>query len=361
MHYKNLKDRLIQELESFQELESLLADPEITSNPLKLKDITREHNRLSRHIPEVKNFLDTLFDLEGLEEILSDSKADQDMKNMAREELPVMESRLKELQGSVEMILVPADPNSGKSLIMEIRAGTGGEEAALFAGDLYRMYIKFAEENGMKFEMISESETGLGGYKEVIFSIAGSSAWDLLHREAGIHRVQRIPQTESGGRIHTSAVTVAVMPEREETEVNLDEKDLKIDVYRASGAGGQHVNKTESAVRILHIPSGLVVSCQDERSQLKNRARAMRVLRARLAEKIEEEQHALNAQSKKEQVKSGDRSERIRTYNFPQGRITDHRIGYTNYNLSSFMEGDITELLNELLRDEKEEKLKKLD
>jgi len=361
MQHKNLKDRLNQELDRFQELESLLADPDVTSDTSRLKELTREHNRLARHIPEVTEFLNKLSEIQGLEDILSDSSSDTDMKRMASDELTVLEEELNHLQSAVETLLVPPDPNSGKAVIMEIRAGTGGEEAALFAGNLFRMYVKFAEEAGFNIEIISESETGLGGYKEVIFSLEGRDAWDLMHREAGIHRVQRIPQTESGGRIHTSAVTVAVMPEAEETEVDIQEKDLKIDVYRASGAGGQHINKTDSAVRITHIPTGTVVACQDERSQHKNRATAMRVLRARISEQMAEKQHAENAMTKKEQVKSGDRSERIRTYNFPQGRVTDHRIGYTNHNLPSFIEGNIEELLRALLRNEREEKIKILD
>ena len=248
-------------------------------------------------------------------------------------------------------------PHEERNLFMEIRAGTGGNEAALFVSDLTRMYMRFTERQGLRAELIHSSPTELGGYKEMIFSVAGKDAYLFLHREGGAHRVQRIPATESNGRIHTSAVTVAVLPEREESEVDIQDSDIKIDVFRASGAGGQHVNKTESAIRITHAVSGIVVSCQDERSQHKNKARAMSILRSRLAEMQEEKSHSQENTLKREQIKSGDRSERIRTYNFPQGRVTDHRIGYTAYNLEALMDGEMDELLGALIQAEREEKL----
>ena len=254
-------------------------------------------------------------------------------------------------------MLIPKDPNDNKNTIVEIRAGTGGEEAALFAADLYRLYTRFAERNSWKCGVMAMNETGIGGYKEVIFSITGNGAYGLIKYESGVHRVQRVPKTEAGGRVHTSAATVAVLPEAEEAEIEINEGDLKIDTFRASGAGGQHVNKTESAIRITHIPSGLVVSCQDEKSQHQNRILAMKVLRSRLLAQEQERLAQERANTRKSMVSTGDRSAKIRTYNFPQGRITDHRINYTAYNLESVMDGDISELIEQLKLSEQQEQL----
>ncbi len=350
-------------MERFREVEAKLADPAFTENPAQLKDLSREHSRLAPRARRIGEYLELLKQQSEARAIINDASAEAELKSMAEEELDGLEERLSAERREIEYLLIPPDPHSGRSVIMEIRAGTGGDEAGLFVGDLMRMYTRFAERrDGVSVELISAHEQDMGGYREVVLSFSGSEAYDLLHREGGAHRVQRIPVTESGGRIHTSAVTVAVMPEADEEDIEIDEhKDLQIDVYRASGAGGQHVNKTESAIRITHLPTGLVVTCQDERSQLKNKIKALRVLRARLAEQAEAERHAADAALKKEQVKSGDRSERIRTYNYPQGRVTDHRIGYTMHNLPAFMEGEIDDLLEALLQGEREEKLAQLD
>ncbi len=358
MNWSNLKDHLQKELDRFNELEDLLSRPEIINDQKKFKEYSKEHRKLLAHIEDIKNYLQKIKSYEEAKEILDDPKSDKELKEIAKSELEEIETYLKEHELVIESLFLDPDPNEGKNIIMEIRAGTGGEEAALFVADLFRMYSKFCDEQGFKLEILSSSETGLGGYKEIIFSVEGDKAYEILHQEGGIHRVQRIPITESNGRIHTSAVTVAVIPEVEETDFFIDEKDLRIDVFRASGAGGQHVNKTESAVRITHIPTGIVVSCQDERSQHKNKAKAMKILRAKLKQLQEEQQHKELSDLKKNQVKSGDRSERIRTYNFPQGRVTDHRINFTMYNLDEFMDGKILPMLQELV---KQEKLKKLE
>ncbi|HBS05432.1 MAG TPA: peptide chain release factor 1 [Leptospiraceae bacterium] len=360
MNSRNLKERVQREVERFEEIEQKLSSPEVSSDPSSFKELSRQHSRLSSRIEPLRKYLSLLLQLDQSNELLADSSADSELKEMAEAEKQDLESSLEQMRDEVETMLIPPDPNDGKSVIVEIRAGTGGDEAGLFVGDLLKMYTRFCEENGLKVEPIYYAETELGGFKEVTFSVEGKRAWELLHKEAGAHRVQRIPVTESGGRIHTSAVTVSVLAEAEEEDLEIEDKDLRVDVFRASGAGGQHVNKTESAVRMTHIPTGIVVSCQDERSQLKNRAKAMKVMRARLLELREEERHAQEAAAKKEQVKSGDRSERIRTYNFPQGRVTDHRIGYTAYNLNELMEGDMQDLLDAVIQAEKEEKLKQL-
>lgn len=353
-----LKDRLEREIERFAELEEQLSSGALDA--AALREAARLHAQLTPRVAEMREYLRLLNESEQAQALLNDTAADAELRTLAREEAADLEANLARRRKHIESLLIPPDPNSGRALIMEIRAGTGGEEAALFASDLTRMYLRFAERRGLNAELMSISESDLGGYKEAVLAISGGEAYDLLHQEGGAHRVQRIPVTESGGRIHTSAVTVAVMPEVEQEEVVIQDKDLVIDTIRASGAGGQHVNKTESAVRVRHVPSGIMVYCQDERSQHKNMARAMRILRARLAEKQESERHAAEAALKKEQVKSGDRSERIRTYNFPQGRVTDHRIGFTAYNLSAFLEGEMDDLLQALLEAEREQRLKLL-
>jgi peptide chain release factor 1 len=280
------------------------------------------------------------------------------MTELAREEINDLEPKLEELESQLRILLLPRDPNDDKSVIVEIRAGTGGDEAALFAGDLSRMYGLFAENNGWKTELLTSSETGIGGFREVVFRVDAHGAYSQLKFESGVHRVQRVPVTESSGRIHTSTATVAVLPEAEDLDVEIRQEDLKIDTYRASGAGGQHVNMTDSAVRITHLPSGLVVTCQDERSQIKNRAKAMNFLRAKLYDLELREQQAKTAAERKGQVGSGDRSERIRTYNFPQNRVTDHRIGLTLYRLESMMEGDLQEMISALVMADQAEKMK---
>lgn len=360
MNSSNLKERLQREVEKFLEIEESLSDPAVSGDPERFKSLSREHSRLSSMVGDIRDYLGLMNRNEEAAALLK-SETDPELKEMAQEEINATANKLEEGRQYIETLLLPPDPNDGKAVIFEIRAGTGGDEASLFAADLYRMYQKYCEKTGLRLELLYIAETELGGFKEVTFTVSGKEAWQNLKKEAGTHRVQRIPVTESGGRIHTSAVTVSVLPEVEDAEVDVEEKDLRIDVFRASGAGGQHVNKTESAVRITHIPTGMVVSCQDERSQLKNRAKAMKVLKSRLAEKQREERHASEAAAKKEQVKSGDRSERIRTYNFPQGRITDHRIGFTAYNLEQFMQGEIDELLAELIEAEKQDQLKVLE
>ena len=282
--------------------------------------------------------------MDGNRELL----ADPDMKEMAEEELRSLEDDKERLEGEIRLLLLPKDPNDNKSVILEIRAGTGGDESALFAGDLFRMYSRFAETNRWRVEIISASESERGGYKEIVASVEGEGVYAKLKYESGTHRVQRVPETEAQGRIHTSACTVAIMPEAEDIDIDINPADLKIDVYRSSGAGGQHVNTTDSAVRITHLPTGIVVACQEERSQIKNRAKAMKVLKSRMLDTMQSEQDAKMAADRKQQVGSGDRSERIRTYNFPQGRMTDHRIGLTLYRLDAIMEGDIGEIVDAL-------------
>lgn len=335
----------IEELEvRYHELESLLADPAVLGNQPEFRRLSREHNDLTPLIESYRTYKKVLEEMEGNRELL----ADPEMKEMAQAELEELERRQEELEGEIKLLLLPRDPNDDRNVILEIRAGTGGDESALFAGDLFRMYSRFAERNRWKVEVMSASESERGGFKEIVALIEGQGVFAKLKYESGTHRVQRVPETEAQGRIHTSACTVAVLPEAEDIEVDINPADLKIDVYRASGAGGQHVNKTESAVRITHIPTGIVVECQDERSQIKNRAKAMKVLKTKILDGLHQEQNARIAADRKQQVGSGDRSERIRTYNFPQGRVTDHRIGLTLYRLDSLMEGDIAEVVDAL-------------
>ena len=297
------------------------------------------------------------------EELISDSEMDKELKELAEEEIKESKQKIEAINEELKILLLPKDPNDDKSVIVEIRGGAGGEEAALFAGDLFRMYSMYAEANRWKTEILSSNPTDIGGFKEISFSIDGAGAYSKLKFESGVHRVQRIPSTESGGRIHTSTVTVAVLPEVEDVEVNIDANDLRIDVFRAGGPGGQCVNTTDSAVRITHLSTGLVVSCQDEKSQHKNKDKAMKILRSRLYDLVQSQQHEQIAQERKSQVGTGDRSERIRTYNYPQGRVTDHRIGLTLHRLDAVLNGDLDEIINalittrqsELLRGEKEE------
>jgi len=338
--------KLEEVVDRFQEVEGLLSDPSVMSNQEKFRSLTKEHADLSELVEVYREYRKVSEDIEGNRELLRDS--DAEMREMAQAELPDLEVRRVELEQKMKVLLLPKDPNDEKNVILEIRAGTGGDEAALFAGDLFRMYCRYADEKGWRVELMSASESEAGGFKEVIAMISGQRVYSRLKYESGTHRVQRVPETEAQGRIHTSACTVAVLPEAEDVDLEIDPTDLRIDVYRASGAGGQHVNKTESAVRITHLPTGVVVACQDEKSQHKNKAKAMKVLKSRILDAMQAEQNAKTAADRKSQVGSGDRSERIRTYNFPQGRCTDHRIGLTLYRLEGIMQGDIDEIVDAL-------------
>lgn len=335
----------IEELERrYQELEALLSDPAVISNQPEFRKFSREHSDLSQLVAAYRRYRKVLSEIADNKELLSDP----DMKEMAEDELKGLETEKDQLDADIRLLLLPKDPNDDKSVILEIRAGTGGDESALFAGDLFRMYSRYAENNRWKVEIISASESERGGYKEIIASVEGTGVFAKLKYESGTHRVQRVPETEAQGRIHTSACTVAIMPEAEDVDIDIRSDDLKIDVYRSSGAGGQHVNTTDSAVRITHLPTGTVVACQEERSQIKNRATAMKVLKTRILANIQEAQDSKLAADRKQQVGSGDRSERIRTYNFPQGRMTDHRIGLTLYRLDAIMGGEIAEITDAL-------------
>ncbi|MFH2033822.1 MAG: peptide chain release factor 1 [Candidatus Margulisiibacteriota bacterium] len=340
----------------YKELETKLADPNIINDRELFQKYSKEFSDLQYLVAMIVDYKNTINEIKDTRTLLDDS----DMKEMARAELDKLEQKELRLKNDIEFELLPKDPNDDKNIIVEVRAGTGGEEAALFAGELLRMYLRYAERHGLKTEMIDSNPTGLGGYKEAIFNIIGKGAYSKLKYESGTHRVQRVPATETSGRIHTSAATVAVMPEAEEVDLRIEDKDLRIDTFRASGAGGQHVNKTSSAVRITHIPSGFAVACQSERSQHQNKAKAMKLLRARIYEMKEEELRKDREQTRKIMVGSGDRSEKIRTYNFPQGRVTDHRIGFTIYKLNEVMDGDLDEIIKALSEADRIAKLEKI-
>lgn len=331
----------------FREVEGLLADPRVIKDQARYRALSKEHAELAEIVAVYDRFRRLEEETAGSRELLQDS--DQEVRDMARGEIAELETRLAELGMQLKQLLIPKDPNDTKNIILEVRAGTGGDEAALFAGDLFRMYCRYAERQGWKVELLSTAESEAGGFKEVIALVSGTGVYSRLKYESGTHRVQRVPETEAQGRIHTSACTVAVLPEAEDVDIDIDPSDLRIDLFRASGAGGQHVNKTESAVRITHVPTGVVVSCQDEKSQHKNKAKAMKVLKSRLLDSMQAEQNAKMAADRKNQVGSGDRSERIRTYNFPQGRCTDHRIGLTLYKLDGIMQGELDELFDALI------------
>ena len=342
----NMKEKLNQIIDRYNELESLMADPKVISDTDKLKETAKEHTSLNSVIPKANRYLMLVSQIEE-NRLIIDSD-DEELKILATEENTQMENELLDLENQLKNLLIPQDPNDNKNTIIEIRAGTGGEEAALFAADLFRMYSRFAERNVWTREVIASNGTGIGGFKEIIFSVKGSSVYGMMKFESGVHRVQRVPKTETGGRLHTSAATVAVLPEAEDAEIEINDSDLKIDTYRASGAGGQHVNKTESAIRITHIPTGLVVTCQDEKSQHKNRTAAMKVLKSRLLAQEKERLAKERAVARKSMVSTGDRSAKIRTYNFPQGRITDHRINFTSYQLDNVMDGQLNEFIEQL-------------
>ena len=341
----------------YEEVEKLISDPEIMKDMKLYRERMQEHAQLRETMEEYSKYKEVTLELEEAR-VLLEAEKDPEMLEMAKEEIKELQSGQENIITNLKALLIPKDPLDLKNIIMEIRAGTGGDEAALFASDLYRMYSRFAENKKWKIEIISSNEINLGGFKEIIFSISGKNVYENLRYESGVHRVQRVPATESGGRVHTSAVTVAVLPEAEETDIQIRQEDLKIDVYRSSGPGGQSVNTTDSAVRITHLPTNLVVTCQDEKSQIKNRAKALRVLRSRLYKLEEQKNRAERAATRKNQIGSGDRSERIRTYNFPQNRITDHRINLTLYHLEAVMQGDLFEVLEALKLSAREEYLK---
>jgi len=341
--------------ERFQELTRLLSDPGVASDPRKLRDLSKERAQLE---PTIR----TLEGYRAVDRTLADDRAaidsgDPELAELARAEMPELEAKRASLEQELQKLLVPRDPDDDKNVIVEIRAGTGGAEASLFASDLYRMYTKHAEQKGWKQEVLSTSPSEVGGFKEMIFQLSGTDVYREMKFESGVHRVQRVPDTEASGRIHTSAATVAVLPEVEDVDIDIQEKDIRVDVYRAGGPGGQGVNTTDSAVRITHLPTNLVVTCQDERSQIKNRAKAMKVLRARLYDAKLQEQQAKQAAQRRSQVSTGDRSAKIRTYNFPQGRVTDHRINLTLYRLQDVVEGDLQELSDALAAADMAERL----
>ena len=352
-------DKLIGVEERYIDVEKHLSDPEIVQDRTAYQKYVREHAELNKIVMVYRLYKQTLQNLEESQELLKDT--DPGIKDMARDEVATLTLEKEKLEDELKTLLLPKDPNDQKNVIVEIRAGTGGEEAALFAGDLFRMYSRYAENRTWKVEVITHHPTGVGGLKEVIAMIQGKGAYSVFKYESGTHRVQRVPTTETQGRIHTSAVTVAVLPEAEEVDIAIDPSELKIDVYRSTGPGGQSVNTTDSAVRITHLPTGLVVTCQDEKSQLKNKLKAMKVLRARLLDQLIMEQDEKRSEERKSQVGTGDRSGRIRTYNFPQGRVTDHRIGLTLYKLENILQGGIDELIDNLVTYYQSKELQKAD
>ena len=341
-----MRDKLESIIGRYLDLEKQMADQDVLSSPDKLKELAKEYKQLDPVVITGKEYIKTLDQIIDCEAIIESN--DAELKELAIDELDLHKKRKTELEKELKIKLLPKDPLDNKNIILEIRAGTGGDEAALFAADLFRLYSHFSEKYNWEKELIASNEIGIGGFKEVIIALKGRGAYGMLKYESGVHRVQRVPETETGGRVHTSAATVAVLPEAEEVDVEINDTDLKIDTYRASGAGGQHVNKTESAIRITHIPTGLVVTCQDESSQHKNRAAALKVLRSRLLADQKEKAAAERAAERKSLVSTGDRSAKIRTYNFPQGRVTDHRINFTSYRLSEIMNGDIEEVIEKL-------------
>lgn len=350
-------DKLKEIKEKFENFNKQLSDPEILSDQKRVIQISKERSELEEIVNAYDRYMEVLNNIEGNTEIINTAE-DEELSAIAEEELNELKEEKAQLEESIKLLLVPKDPNDDKSVIMEIRAGTGGDEAGLFAGDLLRMYTRYAEIKGWKAELIDLNETGVGGVKEAVLNISGPAVFGNLKFESGVHRVQRVPATEASGRVHTSAASVVVLPEVEDVEIDIDPNDIRVDVYRSGGAGGQNVNKVETAIRLTHIPTGLVVQCQDERSQLKNRQKAMKVLKARLYDLKLNEQSSEIAAQRKSMVKSGDRSDKIRTYNFPQNRITDHRMGVTLYNLSEAMEGEIDDLIEKLKIWDRTEKLR---
>ncbi len=346
--------------DKFQELEGRISDPAVMADMGEWQKLTKAHSKMVTIVEKFREYKKTKQAIADARDMMKD-KLDDEFRELVEAEYAEAKSKVAVQEEELRILLLPKDPNDDKNVIVEIRGGAGGDEAALFAGDLFRMYTRYAENQGWRVEMLDANAPDLGGFKEVVFSIQGDGAYSKLKYESGVHRVQRVPTTESSGRIHTSTVTVAVLPEAEDVDIDVNTNDLRIDTYCASGAGGQHVNKTESAVRITHLPTGVVVQCQDEKSQLKNRDKAMRVLRAKLLELAQAEQAAEVAENRKSQVGTGDRSERIRTYNFPQGRVTDHRIGLTLHKLDFVLNGDLDELISALVTTGQSEKLKDVE
>ena len=350
-------DKLAGIEEHYNDLEQKISDPAVIADQSKWRELAKEHSRLQNTVEAYRSYKDIQKQIAESKILLKEEK-DHEMCDMIETELKELEPKMEQLIENLRLLLLPKDPNDDKNVMVEIRGGTGGDEAALFAGSLFRMYCRYAERVGYKVDVMSSSPTDIGGYKEVIFIIEGDGAYSRLKYESGVHRVQRVPETEASGRIHTSAATVAVLPEAEEVELDIDPNDLRIDLFCAGGPGGQCVNTTQSAVRITHIPTGITVSMQDEKSQHKNKDKGMRILRSRIMEKLEGDKAREEADARKSMVGTGDRSERIRTYNFPQGRVTDHRIGMTLYKLDAILDGDIDEIINGLIVSEQSEKLK---
>ncbi|MDQ0244886.1 peptide chain release factor 1 [Bacillus fengqiuensis] len=353
-------DRLQAVEDRYEKLNEFLSDPEIVNNPSKLREYSKEQADIQGTVEAYREYKDIKEQLTDAKAMLDD-KLDADMREMVKEEISELEDQIEELEERLKVLLLPKDPNDDKNVIMEIRGAAGGDEAALFAGDLYRMYSRYAEAQGWKTEVMEATTTGVGGYKEIIFMINGKGAYSKMKFENGAHRVQRVPETESGGRIHTSTATVACLPEAEEVEVEIHEKDIRVDTFASSGPGGQSVNTTMSAVRLTHLPTGTVVSCQDEKSQIKNKEKAMKVLRARVYDKFQQEAQAEYDQNRKQAVGTGDRSERIRTYNFPQNRVTDHRIGLTIQKLDQILEGKLNEVIEALIMEDQALKMEQAD
>tara|TARA_Y100000768_G_scaffold267627_1_gene204488 strand:+ start:496 stop:1563 length:1068 start_codon:yes stop_codon:yes gene_type:complete len=348
-----LKEKLKAIIEKYNNLSEQMADQAILLDQNKLTAIAKEHRSLEDIVKVGESYININNQIDDVNEMLKEN--DKEFQQIAQEELTDLQDKKEKLEEKIKVLLLPKDPNDDKNLILEIRAGTGGDEAALFASDLFRIYIRYVERKNWKYKVLDSSDTGIGGVKEVIVSIKGKGAFGLLKYESGVHRVQRVPKTETSGRVHTSAATIAILPEAEDVDIEINESDLKIDTYRASGAGGQHVNKTESAIRITHRPTGMVVTCQDESSQHKNRAAAMKVLKSRLLVAEQEKISAERAAERKSLVSTGDRSAKIRTYNFPQGRVTDHRINFTSYRLNEILDGDISELIEKMKMAEQQE------
>lgn len=353
-------DRLQAVEDRYDKLNELLSDPEIVNDPKKLRDYSKEQSDIQATVEAYREYKEMTSQYKDAKAMLDD-KLDADMREMVKEEVSELEEQIEALEARLKILLIPKDPNDDKNVVMEVRGAAGGDEAALFAGDLYRMYSRFAEAQGWKIEVMEANSTGVGGYKEIIFMINGNGAFSKMKYENGAHRVQRVPETESGGRIHTSTATVACLPEAEEVEVDIHDKDIRVDTFASSGPGGQSVNTTMSAVRLTHIPTGVVVSCQDEKSQIKNKEKAMKVLRARVYDKFQREVQAEYDANRKSAVGTGDRSERIRTYNFPQNRVTDHRIGLTIQKLDQILEGKMDEVIDALIIEDQSKLLERLE
>ena len=344
--------------DKYLDLEAKISDPEVIANQPEWQKCTKAHSKLTEVVTVFREYKKLRKTIKDDEELIKDG--DQDLAEMAKEELKTLKPQVEDYEKQLTLLLLPQDPNDDKNIIMEIRAGAGGDEAALFVGDLFRMYSRYAEKQGWRIEIMDSSPTGLGGFKEVVFMVSGIGVYGRMKFESGVHRVQRVPATEAQGRVHTSTVTVAVLPEVQDVDIDINPADIRIDTFRAGGAGGQYVNKTESAVRMTHIPTGIVAQCQDEKSQIKNREKCISVLRARIYDAAMEKQRAATASDRKSQIGTGDRSERIRTYNYPQGRVTDHRIGLTLHKLDSIINGDLDELLNALITAKQSESLQQV-